>query len=171
MKDGGQASQADRTPGMVVHKGMNGGQEKDAAHRRLQAKAKDVLAGDAGLKIPGIIDTESLRGQPAHQAGMDGDEERDKDKAGGRARLARDHDVPQADQGMKVKAQDQQVIQVERILMKKAKRDGDDGAENRCGIGGVDQPVVIEMAESRPGQAVQKILVLVGVIERGLGVG
>ena len=80
---------------------------------------------------------------------------------------------------MKIQSQNQDVIKVKQVFMEMFKNrhrdalpvgEGDDGTKNRRRVPGIGQPILIEVAVSCPGQAVQKILVLVGVIQRRLGV-
>src|SRR5262249_5531256 len=64
----------------------------------------------------------------------------------------------------------QNVIDIKKILVKITVRYGDERAEHRRRVGGVRQPIFVEVAAVRGGQAMQVILVLIGVIQRRLRV-
>ena len=79
--------------------------------------------------------------------------------------------IEQPHQAPEIESQQRRVVNAEERFVPVLRRDPHDRIERGRGAGGVGQPIRSEFPAGRPGQAVQEILVLVRVIERGLRVG
>ncbi len=75
-----------------------------------------------------------------------------------------------AQSSVEINTENEDVIKVEKRLMQVSMGDGNEGTKERRGIGGVCQPIVFEKTQAALCQAVQEILVLVGVVQPRLGV-
>ncbi len=152
----------------------DGRHQQDAEHGRLEHGAEQVLPGDTGLQIPDIIPAQPVIAGPAHRGRVDGDQQGEEDGPASGRRLGTGDRGEQAEQGGGVDDQEQAVVKVEHPRRQEAGGHGHQGTEAGSRIERVGQPVLAQQDVARRtavGEAVQEILILVGIVQRCLAVG
>ncbi len=156
---------------MIAQKGGDRRDQEHAGHRRLQAEAQDILRRQPRLQVDGVIEPEPAHRQHPRQCRM-GEEQQGREQQPAQIsyRPLRDG-FEDRNHRLKIDAQHQDLIDVKEFLVPQAESLGNQRAEDRRRVGGVRQPVVVQLAAAALGQAMQEVLMLVRVIERRLGVG
>ena len=107
----------------------------------------------------------------AHNCGVHCREEREKqDVRRPAVREARDCRDQPPDR-LEVDSEQDEVDSLDRERTEQLVRRGDQGGERGRRVPGVGQPVLVQIAHAGVREAVEEVLVLVRVVERGLGVG
>ena len=109
--------------------------------------------------------------QPARQSTVDEHKQGKEDRPAPGRNFWADDGGEQAEHGDGVEGQQQTVVYIEDPRVQEACREGHQSAEERRRVERAGQPVLAQQSVASLCQAVQEILVLVGVVQRCLAVG